>query len=299
MSGRFRREALRGLPLLALSVAAGSALGGCPGETRVEEKRHEEAAATESTSASGSAERGRVQPAPTGPDVDSAPPSGEAPERNDAFVASEPEQVKRGVTGDGLHPSELAAQREIPRAPMGVPKGHSKSVLDASLAPNDPEAESVYRGRRIVDELSEDAVRLSHAYDTPEELVQDILDLVLYEDRAGIESLHVTKEEFATLCWPEFPQSRPITNIPVGDAWMFHAAHCHEGTSNLLKDWGGTELSLREIEYTEGLARYRNFNLYHGIIVHAVTDRGEPVRLTHIPSLIERNGRWKVYMYKD
>jgi len=63
--------------------------------------------------------------------------------------------------------------------------------------------------------------------------------------------------------------------------------------------WGGTDLSLRNIRHEKGVARYANFNLHHGVVLEAVTDRGERVEIEIAPVFAERNGLWKVYMFES
>jgi hypothetical protein len=140
-------------------------------------------------------------------------------------------------------------------------------------------------------------MELFGAYDTPEELAQVVLDAIAIGDAGLLHVQRVTEREFAQIFWPEFPQSRPATNIRVDDAWMFHDAECRDGVKEALHRWGGTELALRSIRWEEGIAQYANFNLYHGVVLEAVTDRGEPVEVEIAPLFAERNGRWKVYMY--
>jgi hypothetical protein len=185
----------------------------------------------------------------------------------------------------------------MPRIEIGQPRRETLFDLAAFPGmPADPEAESVHRGRRLVGSLE---TELSGAYDTPEELAQVVLDAISIGDAGLLHDQRVTKREFAGIFWPEFPQSRPATNIQAHDAWMFHDAECRDGVREALHRWSGTELALRRIRWEKGLAQYANFNLYHGVVIEAVTDRGEPVDVEIAPLFAERNGRWKVYMYSS
>ncbi|MGH2571063.1 MAG: hypothetical protein ACRDGR_07550, partial [bacterium] len=194
-----------------------------------------------------------------------------------------------------LHPSELVDRVDIPRMDIGQPVREVLfDLTNLSGAAPDPEADSVQRGRRLVEPIE---AELSGAYDTPEELAQVVLDGISIGDAGLLHDQRVTKREFAEIFWPEFPQSRPETNIQSHDAWMFHDAECHDGVKEALHRWGGTELRLQTIRWEKGIAQYANFNLYHGVVLEAVTDRGELVEVEIAPLFAERNGRWKVYMY--
>lgn len=218
-----------------------------------------------------------------------AAPAAPAPAKDAPEPAASPAQPD-----DGLHPSELVDLVEMPRVKMGQPRQPTLLEQMGHELPPDPEADSVYRGRRLVKSIQ---TELSGAYDTPEELAQVVLDAIFFDDAGLLHEQRVTRKEFDEIFWPEFPQSRPATNIQPHDAWMFHDAECLDGVKETLFRWGGMELSLRNIRYEEGLAQYGNFNLYHGVVLEAVTDRGEVIEIPYVPMLAERNGRWKVYMF--
>ncbi len=205
--------------------------------------------------------------------------------------ASQPESLRAPVIPEDL-------PDDIPFAKMGLPR--RKSLLDGIReyeGIEDPERESVYVGRREVGPISD--YELEGSFETPEILAQTILDAILFDDPKMLHSLRITKPEFEYLFWDEFPQSRPATNILAGDAWGFHDATCHDGVSDVLNDHAGRELHLVEVKYTEGLAPYSNFNLVKGVVIWAVDNEGNDVFLDQARTFAERNGRWKVYIYKD
>lgn len=186
---------------------------------------------------------------------------------------------------------------DIPFVKMGEPR--SKSLLDGIReyeGIDDPERASVYTGRREVEPITD--YELEGSFDSPETLAQAILDAVFFDDPKLLHTLRVSRPEFDYLVWTEFPQSRPATNITAGDAWAFHEAACNDGISELVDRHGKEELHLVEVKYTEGLAPYTNFNVVKGVILWVVDDEGNDIFLDQVPTFLERNGRWKVYMYK-
>jgi hypothetical protein len=228
---------------------------------------------------------------------------GEAPAVRATTAAAETEPHKEVLAPSGRFLAELrrtpgSRDELIPLAPMGIPR--RPSLLDGAEVENlreDPEIASVRRGRRDVERLTD--FELADASDSDEALAKRILELIHADDYAAMHAIRVDRKEFDTLFWPEFPQSRPFTNMKSGDAWMFHEANCRDGVNEALSEWGGTRLIYDHIEYEGGLAPYTNFNLYHGPKIHAHTEDGEPVVLPHANVFAERNGHWKVYMFKD
>lgn len=191
----------------------------------------------------------------------------------------------------------FSSLENLPLVPMGKPL--KASVLDGMpgyVPPDDPERDSVERGRRLVDPMEGE---LSGGFDSPEALARAILDGLAADDPAALHSLRITREEFALFFWPEFPASRPVNNLVADDAWTFHNADCHDGVSELLSAFGGKRLVFDYLEFTAGVAPYTNFKLYHGAQIHARDEFGQPVTLGHAPLFAERNGRWKIYILED
>ena len=216
----------------------------------------------------------------------------EAPAPGAGGAAADPEAI--------VHPSELLGVVELVRYPMALVVG--KSLVDdflhenPELKPKDPEADSVTRGRRIVGPID---VELANGFDTPEELAEKYLDAIFLEAMDLFDKIRVSEKEHAAIFWPEFPQSRPITNVTAGEAWFYHQGHCREGIMESIAKFGRVRLKLRKVRYDEGIAQYRNFNLYHGVVVEATTPDERIVELPWAATFAERNGEWKVYTYHD
>lgn len=184
----------------------------------------------------------------------------------------------------------------VPSAPMGTEPG--KSVLDGVDSPDrvvDREADSVRRGRRLVDPIDEE---LGSNVSSAEALATKILSAIRADDSQALHALLVSEREFARIFWPEFPQSRPATNLKAEDAWFFHNGSCHDGVSEIVSAFGGQELRLDRVRATKGRLDFANFDLYDGIVIDAVDANGASVSVPWAITFAERNGRWKVYMYK-
>jgi hypothetical protein len=221
-----------------------------------------------------------------------APDGVGAPAAADAATQADPADI--------VHPSEILETRKLHRYPMGDPPGEAIFAEyfeeHPDLKPDDPEADSVPRGRRLVGPVEKE---LELAFDTPERLAETYLDAIFLESMEMFDEIRVSKGEHEAIFWPEFPQSRPITNVEAGEAWFFHQGHCREGVQEALERWGGERLWLVGIRYEGGIAQYRNFNLYHDVVIEAQAPDGTVVDLPWAATFAERNGRWKVYIYHD
>jgi hypothetical protein len=184
-----------------------------------------------------------------------------------------------------------------PLAPMGVVDDRPSVIPSISdERPPDPEIDAVRRGKRTVEPI---AVELGGGYPSAEDLARAILDGVRRNDSHLLHGLRVTQREFATIFWPEFPQSRPAMNIEANDAWFFHDASCHDGVSESISAFGGRELQLVEVRCTKGRMDFTNFDLYDGIVIDAIDSAGETISIPWAITFAERNGVWKAYMFKD
>lgn len=198
---------------------------------------------------------------------------------------------------DGRPVLLTAAGDTIPWAPMGKPP--ARSPLESSPGYQkviDPESTAVLTGRR---QVARHELRLGEGGRSAEELALWIVDALRESDKEQLKALHITYREYQEILWPEFPESRPITRLEHRDAWFYHERTTIAGINQGMNHYGGVPLEFDRITYDTGFAPYTNFNLYHGVRIHARTPVGEEVVLDFAESFVECQGTWKVYIYKD
>jgi hypothetical protein len=174
-----------------------------------------------------------------------------------------------------------------------------RSVLRNSSGyglPYDPEWRSVITGRREAPPID---AELSGGMSSLTALANAVVAAIVAEDRKRLQALRITPAEFETIFWPEFPQSRPYVRIPVAEAWGFHLAKCLGGVGRALQDFGGRQLELIDVSYGS-TKEYTNFVLYEDVTLHTLDPEShERVDLGVVPTLAKRNGRFKVFIYRD
>jgi len=211
-------------------------------------------------------------------------------------VARSSDRAASRTVGVGESP-RFQRPEDAPLAPMGMELTPSALVNSPGYTPpSDPEADAVRRGRRDVEPID---TPFTGGAPSPEALARKVLAALEAGDMDGLQALRVTGDEFAQILWPEFPQSRPITNNRVGDVYFFLDRRCHSGISTGLSDWGGEKLELRGLTYEVGRAPYTNFTLYDGVRIHVRRANGEEAVLKFVGTLAERKGVWKIYAYSD
>lgn len=162
--------------------------------------------------------------------------------------------------------------------------------------PADPESSSVRLGRRHAK-----AVRLplTGGARSLTDLAQMLIAGLEARNEKALHMRRLTRGEFEVICWPEFPESRPITRITAQDAWELSDPTSQAGVSRALAAYGGRPLSLIRVRAATH-EPFRNFVLHRGVVIDARDEQfGSIVSLTFAPSVVERKGRFKVLMYKD
>jgi hypothetical protein len=207
----------------------------------------------------------------------------------------------RGSGAPAPAKSVVAAARQKHAAPRPgkTPALRPRSPLERSagyIPPDDPESLSVITGRRNAPPV---ALELTGGASSLADLARLLLADLQAKDERAMHALRVTRREFEVICWPEFPVSRPITRISVGDAWELALPTSLAGAGRTIGLHGGRDLSL--VRVTAGRAeRYRNFTLHRDVVITArEAQAGDSLSLRFVPSVVERHGRFKALLFKD
>ncbi|MEZ4655027.1 MAG: hypothetical protein R3E12_15910 [Candidatus Eisenbacteria bacterium] len=187
----------------------------------------------------------------------------------------------------------------IPRAEMGrVLPPSELEKMEGFEYPYDPERDAVTRGRRVAPEVD---FPLQNGFTSLQSLVNEIMIGLKSGDPKHLDRLCINSDEFKKICWPEFPQSRPAPQIPVDEAYFFLDRNQVGGIAKGMGLYKGMDLHAVRVHFDPGVKRYRNFNLYDGMTIFAKTqdEKAPPVEIKFVNTIIERNGLFKVYTYKD
>jgi hypothetical protein len=225
-------------------------------------------------------------------------PTGGTPLNIDNILSSRDKAVV--VSIDGADTFAVPGPQDPEWADYLEFRRHFRSALDNSkgfAVAYDPEWRSAVTGVRPA---PEPGLELFGGRDSIRQLVEDVVAATIIEDEQAMIDLAIRKEEFEVICWPSFPQSRPYLRVPWTEAWGFQYANLLGGSKEGLRQVEGRDL---EVVYVEvGSVRDYNgwFRIHSGVRIEA-KDRatGEMVELTYLDSIIERDGEYKVFLYKD
>lgn len=137
---------------------------------------------------------------------------------------------------------------------------------------------------------------LSGAQPSAEGVVSAVLDALASRDTVALESLVLSEQEFKDHVWPHLPAARPERNLPFSYVWGDLHQKSRQNLSRTIREFGGRRLRLTRVSFSGETA-------YPGSVVHreavaTVTDeKGYTVDVRVCGSLIEQDGRWKVFSY--
>jgi hypothetical protein len=183
-------------------------------------------------------------------------------------------------------------------APAPPPEPRPPSVMDGRPGYHRvlPESLGIVNGKRIAPQIS---ARFEGGERSLEALAKELLNASEAGNFHWFTDLHITRDEFFTIVWPELPQSNPRSNITPDLAWRMHYNESLTAARTAMTDLGGRSLRLRHIEVSLGQDAYRNFTVYRGVRLVVADERGSERSLTFLHTAIEREGRFKVYIFKD
>ena len=139
---------------------------------------------------------------------------------------------------------------------------------------------------------------LAGLFDSPEALARAVLEAFAMEDVEGLKALPLTKEEFRVHVWPKLPASRPERNVPFDYGWSdLHQKSVGSIASNF-KRYRGRKLELLSITFQGETTDYESFVVRRKSMLRVKDrDTGEELTVALFGSVIEWNGKYKLFSY--
>jgi hypothetical protein len=109
--------------------------------------------------------------------------------------------------------------------------------------------------------------------------------------------LALSADEFRTFVWPRLPSSRSGVGLPVDYAWSDLHMKSVYSLDATLGAVGGQALELRQIQFAGETTDYGAFRVHRKSVLDVLTVSGERQRIRLFGSLIETEGRTKVFSY--
>lgn len=137
---------------------------------------------------------------------------------------------------------------------------------------------------------------LADTYSSPNELAAAVLDALASGDRARLEALALSEQEFRDHVWPDLPAARPERNLPFFYVWGDLHQKSETALSQTLREHGTRRYELRRVTF-DGVTEYARYRVHRGATLHVSGTSGSEIPLRVCGSMIEKDGAWKVFSY--
>ena len=139
--------------------------------------------------------------------------------------------------------------------------------------------------------------QLANTFESPEAVSRAVLAALEAEDYEKLRRYALSEEEFSSIVWPELPSSRPDRNLPLSYVWgdLNHKASSSLG--RLVERQGGKHYDLVRVEFEGVITPYDSFRVYRDARLVVRDELGKEKPVDFFGSIIERNGRFKLFSY--
>ncbi len=141
------------------------------------------------------------------------------------------------------------------------------------------------------------SVTLQHTLDSARAVAAAVVDGLNRQDLASLERLAVTEDEFHYLVWPRQPAARPGRNIPWDYAWKDLASKSRLQLRGRVREWSDRGLSLVDVSFEGDTTDYQTYRVHRRSVLTLRDRRGQETRASVFGSMIEQDGRYKVFSY--
>lgn len=137
---------------------------------------------------------------------------------------------------------------------------------------------------------------LAATRDSAAAMAQAILDAVAAGDRAALAGLALSEQEFHDRVWPELPAARPERNLPFSYVWGDLHQKSEESLSALLAAHASRRYTLMDVRFGDRTP-YQTYTVHRAATFLVRDAGGQELDLRLCGSMIEQDGRWKVFSY--
>lgn len=136
---------------------------------------------------------------------------------------------------------------------------------------------------------------LATTHESAEAVASAVIDAVAAGDRARLEALALNESEFREHVWPALPAAREERNLPFSYVWGDLRQKSSQSLGTTLAGHGRRRYELQRVEF-EGTTDYGPYRV-HRQATFIVRDGGAERAVRLCGSMLEKDGRWKVFSY--
>lgn len=137
---------------------------------------------------------------------------------------------------------------------------------------------------------------LAGTRESPRAVAEALLDAVAADDGAALQSLALSEQEFRQHVWPDLPAARPERNLPFSYVWGDLRQKSAAGLARTQSAHGGRRYRLQDVRFS-GKTSYPGYTVHRDGVLVVEGPGGQEEELRLCGSMIEQDGRWKVFSY--
>lgn len=136
------------------------------------------------------------------------------------------------------------------------------------------------------------------AFSSLEDATEDFLQALARGDRQEIEARALNRAEFVTLIYPALPASRFTSNLSADFVWGQSVMRSRAGLTETLRH-AGRRYELVELRVAGGVKEYPGFGLHQDVRLLVREESGSRQELKLFSSIIELDGKFKIYSFRQ
>lgn len=137
---------------------------------------------------------------------------------------------------------------------------------------------------------------LQHTLESPDAVGRAVLQALAARDEAALRRLAIDEAEFRDHIWPSLPAARPERNLPLDYVWGDLRQKSGTSLTRTLAEHGGKQYQLEQVVLGQ-TTEYAGFKTHARTILRVRGTGPAVLDIRVFGSLVEKNGRWKVFSY--
>jgi hypothetical protein len=138
---------------------------------------------------------------------------------------------------------------------------------------------------------------LANTQDSARAVAEQVLDALARRDRSALDRLAIIESEFRDHVWPSLPAARRERNLPMSYVWGDLHQKSVAGLSRILAAHGGRRYELLDVRFAAEPTTYAEYLVHREAVLSVRNAEGQSEEIRVCGSLIEKDGRWKVFSY--
>lgn len=137
---------------------------------------------------------------------------------------------------------------------------------------------------------------LANTSASPADVARAVLGALSRRDRARLDALAVSEQEFRDHVWPGLPAARPERNLPFSYVWGDLHQKSNVSLARTMDQYGGTHHTLQHVTFA-GTTPYAHYTVHRDASFAVADADGGSQMIRVCGSFLEKDSVWKVFSY--